>query len=289
MAMYLVLDIGGSQARVAWCLNGKIVKRDSVPTNPYDYNDSLNRIAQLVHSMGITSVVAAGVAIAGVVVDGVLIDAGNLRGWIGHDLASDFSKMLGVPVVVLNDCAAAALGEYSMLGESLIYVGAGTGLGVATASLIDGTVYARATESGHATYNDPMQTVLLPCGCGGLNHYESYLGGTNIKGRYACYAYELPMDELLALLDILAIATVSFRVSDPNIHRIVYGGGVLLDVLGSGAVAPTLAQQMLRDYIRHAVNSLKTTVAPPELHYAQHGDDAGLIGVSFAAEQLIAA
>lgn len=85
----------------------------------------------------------------------------NLAGrWVGFD----FARALGKPVRIINDAAMQAIGSYT--GGRMLYLGLGTGLGVAL--IIDGTV--EATELGH-----------LPYRRGGS--YEDYVGERGRKRR----------------------------------------------------------------------------------------------------------
>jgi polyphosphate glucokinase len=83
-----------------------------------------------------------------------------------HNLASgwvnfDFEKAFGCPVKVINDAAMQALGSYK--GESMLFLGLGTGLG--SAMIVDGLL--EPMELGHLPYRKAT--------------YEDYVGIRGLK------------------------------------------------------------------------------------------------------------
>lgn len=100
-------------------------------------------------------------------------------------LKKPLEKEFNVPVSVINDCAAAALGEKyfgaAKRKENFAYVTLSSGIGGGI--FVDGRLLlgknGNATEIGHLVI-DPKG---LKCGCGKRGHWEAYCGGNNIP-RY---------------------------------------------------------------------------------------------------------
>jgi glucokinase len=92
-------------------------------------------------------------------------------------------KTFGVPVNMMNDGAAAVLGE-KMFGagresNNIVYVTLSTGIG--GGAIVDGNLLigknGNAVEIGHFTIN-PKSDIICGCGCPG--HWEAYSSGNNI-------------------------------------------------------------------------------------------------------------
>jgi len=88
-----------------------------------------------------------------------------------------------VPVAMLNDCSAAALGERDYGAgrglSNIVYVTLSTGLG--GGAIVDGHLLVgkdgNAVEVGHLTIDADSPLV---CGCGKRGHWEAYCSGSNI-------------------------------------------------------------------------------------------------------------
>jgi glucokinase len=95
-------------------------------------------------------------------------------------------------VEIINDCAAAVMGEYHY-GESadeLLYVTISSGIGAAYASdgeLIEGW-HGNFAEIGHITVGQDLE-----CGCGGEGHWEAYCSGENLP-KMANELYDMDVD-----------------------------------------------------------------------------------------------
>jgi glucokinase len=124
----------------------------------------------------------AGVAVPGIVKDGQIISV-NL-GWIDFNLEK---KLAGVrvPVAVLNDMSAGALGELHFGRarglKNIVFITVSTGIGAGI--IINGQVY-KGTD-GHAGEVGHMVVDLngLLCGCGRRGCWEMIASGTAHKRR----------------------------------------------------------------------------------------------------------
>ncbi|MFI7422707.1 ROK family protein [Nonomuraea sp. NPDC049684] len=138
-------------------------------------------------------VIACGVGSAGTVDDnGVVTHATDaLPGWRGTDLASAFTERLGLPVTVLNDVHAWALGEArhgAARGRRLALV-LTIGTGVGGALVRDGELLrgrnGMAGSLGHTPAVLPPNTDAdRPCPCGATGHLEAYASGPAILSAY---------------------------------------------------------------------------------------------------------
>ncbi|HMC73128.1 MAG TPA: ROK family protein [Terriglobales bacterium] len=116
---------------------------------------------------------------------GIVINPPNLPCWRNFPLASEISRIYGVPVKVDNDANAAALAE-TLWGagreyRNVFYTCMGTGIG--TGIVFDGCIYhgrtGAAGEGGHMSidYRGPR------CGCGKLGCIEALASGLAIARR----------------------------------------------------------------------------------------------------------
>lgn len=111
------------------------------------------------------------IACPGVFVDG-RVDATNL-GWAAADPAQELGFAVR-PVLLLNDAAAAALGEAALVGGSddLLYIGLGTGIG--GARVLDGRVIADNLLGHQTGFGDRA------CRCGSIGCLETVGGGWSL-------------------------------------------------------------------------------------------------------------
>jgi glucokinase len=280
MKAVVAVDIGGTSTRVTISdLLGNEIARRVIQTQPNNYRSSLQSIIEVI---GLLTqdylLVAGGVGVAGVVKNGVLTGSGNLPGWVGHDLQADLKRALNVPVAVLNDAEAAAMGEFAALGRSLIYVIWGTGVGAAIVIDKDGRIVTLATELGHIIIDRRSR---LRCGCGGYGHLEALVSGGNIPNRRFGLRRGLKAENLTdrqwkSVLRDMAVGLRSISTAGPALP-IVLGGGV------------ATKQSHRLSILRRMVGRLKSSNPVPDLLLAVHGEDSGLTGAAYVARQLVAA
>jgi glucokinase len=182
---YVAVDIGATNVRVASGdergLGEKISERTDVDHGPGGISAQLIR---MIRTFDIEDLAAVGVGSIGPIdlSTGSIVETPNLPFKsipVKRRLASEFH----VPVRMLNDCAAAVLGEREHgAGKGLrhlAYVTLSTGLG--GGAIVDGHVLVgkdgNAVEVGHLTI-DPGSP--LVCGCGSRGHWEAYSSGKNI-------------------------------------------------------------------------------------------------------------
>ncbi|MDO3686141.1 ROK family protein [Micromonospora sp. C28ISP2-4] len=189
------LDIGGTKTTAALVTaGGEVVGRLTAPTpGRCGAAAVLDTAAGLVEKLRAETpgvVRALGVGSAGVIdsASGLVLSATDvLTGWTGTDLRGDLRRRLGVPVAVINDVHAHALGEarhgVAAGYDTVLYVAVGTGVG---ASFVLGdTVLAGAhSAAGHAGHQPSPYAGSLPCTCGGRGHLEAIAAGPALAAEY---------------------------------------------------------------------------------------------------------
>src|SRR5947209_5669689 len=183
----LVIDIGGTNVKLLvsgeeeprkfpsgpGLTPGEMVKGVRANTTDWHYD---------VISMGIPAPVVRGV---------MLHEPVNLgKGWVGYD----FKKAFGKPIKIMNDAAMQALGSYE--GDTMLFLGLGTGLG--TALVADGTVVPM--ELGHVPYKKDRT-------------FEDYVGTAGLERL----GKEKWMEEVFDVVALLKAALVA--------DYVVLGGG----------------------------------------------------------------
>ncbi len=244
-------------------------------------------------------VVGIGVSTAGRVdaVTGAIAFANEIMpGWTGQPVKEHLSASSGLPVAVVNDVQAHALGEArwgaAQGAQTCVMIAAGTGVGgavIAHGRLLRGR-FGFAGEIGHMPCT---QATGIPCVCGGSGHLELVASGSGIEARYAelagekvdgaevtrraadgdDLAHKVIMQAGLALGEAIAGVT---NLLDPDM--VVIGGSV---VSGSGSAWRAAVRQGFKRQIPDAQADLP--IVDAEL-----GSHAPLVGAAeFLLDQLI--
>jgi polyphosphate glucokinase len=156
IANALGIDIGGSGIKGAPVdvVAGRLTERRLRVKTPQPSNPSnvAEAVASLVADHNWRGPV--GITVPGVVLDGVVATAANIDdGWIGFDARKHFTRVLDLPVAIINDADAAGLAEARFDGDSsgvVILLTFGTGIG--SALLHDGKLVPN-TELGHLEFH----------------------------------------------------------------------------------------------------------------------------------------
>jgi len=139
----LVIDVGGTHVKFRVAPRGELFKFASGPELAPDkmVRKLGKRIAQAEYDL-------VSLGYPGLVFRGrIAAEPHNLgTGWVGFD----FEQALGKPVRLINDAAMQAAGSYR--GGRMLFLGLGTGLGVAM--ILDGVL--EPMELGHLPYRDGL-------------------------------------------------------------------------------------------------------------------------------------
>lgn len=300
MSRYLGIDIGGTFVKMALVNDdGDILSQWKIPTQLESNGSKIPEdIVASTHKNNVGDIDGVGIGVPGAISDdGECVSQAVNLGWHDMPLKSFIERGLCAPATLLNDANAAALGEMwkgaAKGAKDFLFVTLGTGVGGAL--VLDGRLrtgaHATAGEIGHIPVRSLEHRV---CGCGNTNCLETFASANGLvktmrylldtrgekrsdftaqdimhwvseKDAIACEALEQTVsilgESLAGLLNAL------------DIEEIVIGGG--LSQAGDALLVP-LSQEIER----HAFPQIRGTY---ELHIAQLGNDAGVLGAAFAA------
>jgi glucokinase len=279
MDVIAAADVGGTSTRVLInTTNGTEVARRVLPTSPDNYVQALRDITAATRCLSEGHrILAVGAGVAGAIEQGVVTGSGNLPGWIGQNVQADLERAFDAPSTVLNDAQAAGLGEFAVLGKSIVYVIWGTGVGACIVIFDNGHLIALPTELGHIIIDRSSK---LRCGCGGYGHLEAHVSGGNIPkrefdGQHGIKAEHLTDHQWAEVLHDMAVGL-----------RSISAGALGLPIVLGGGVATKQSHRL--PVLRQMVGQLQSSCPVPELLLAKHGEDSGLVGAAYAAQQLAA-
>ena len=170
-------------------------------------------------------VLGIGVSTAGrvdAVTGGIAYANEIMPGWTGQPIKERLQESCELPVSVLNDVQAHALGEArwgaASGADTCMMIAAGTGIGgavIAHGRLVRGN-HGFAGEIGHIACS---QAVGIPCVCGGAGHLELVASGSGIEARYA----EITGNHIDG-------AEISRRAAEgePAAHKVIMTAGIAL-------------------------------------------------------------
>lgn len=193
MNKYVIsIDMGGTNIRVGVVdeFGGVKHKRSILTEADLGKESVVERLIQLIQSTYNNSsredeVIGLSLAVPGPydVSSGVFYNPPNLPGWDKFYFREALEKHLEIPIYIINDANAAALGEYVYgAGKEfryLVYLTLGTGIG--SGVIINGELLMGsrgfAPEFGHMTIdkNGPV------CNCGNIGCLEALASGTAIS------------------------------------------------------------------------------------------------------------
>ena len=298
------VDLGGTTVKLGLFGPDGLTDQWEIPTRAANHGEALlpDIAAALQAKLAERGIDRADVAGVGMGVPGAVLGdrfvkpCVNLDGWGGFDVAAALESLCGLPVKIVNDANAAALGERSRGGgqgaPNVVFVTLGTGVGGGV--IVDGRllagVHGAGGEIGHIKVRPGGSRV---CGCGKTGCLEQYASATGLvhsarelladpaaetalrdcagltcKEIFDCAkagdAAALGLVDEMADLLGQALAAVSC-VCDPEV--IVVGGGV------------AKAGQMLLDRIAAAFRRYAFPAAEEtRFDLATLGNDAGIWG-----------
>ncbi|MCW4013245.1 MAG: ROK family protein [Candidatus Bathyarchaeota archaeon] len=188
---YIAIDIGATNIRVATGDYTGLIEKVMEPTETREGPMGVSRqIIRLIDSIKEEDPTNIGIGSIGP----INLELGtitNTPNYSFHNIPikEPLIEEYKVPVTMVNDCAAAVVGEqYFGAGSglrNLVYVTISTGLG--GGAIVDDNLLlgkeGNAVEVGHFTL-DPESEIVCGCGCRG--HWEGFCSGSNIP-KYASY------------------------------------------------------------------------------------------------------
>ena len=215
-------------------LRGEIKEEIEIPTQEKDGQEAINLIYQILDQLLATElnpIIGIGVGAPGLVnsKEGIVINAVNLD-WVNLPLANLLNSRYNLPVSVLNDSQASAIGEYVYGGdhkpnENLIVVNVKHGIGAGI--LIKGKLFqgdgGGAGEIGHVV----VQKDGILCRCGKRGCLETLASTRAIIQRAQLLAPEaknsvLPKESKEISLEAIEDA---FLAEDALAQKIVFEAG----------------------------------------------------------------
>ena len=189
---YLVgVDLGGTWVRIALSdCQGHFLEKVNEKLDKTRSEAVSGQLVRLVrylckkHRVDVATLKGVGIASAGPLdmERGTLVKPPNMP-FDKIMLSEPVKEALGVPACLINDCAAAALGE-TTFGiargiENFVYITISTGIG--GGAIVNGTLLlgkdGNSHEVGHFVIDYRGQ---LTCGCGRKGHWEAYCSGRNM-------------------------------------------------------------------------------------------------------------
>jgi glucokinase len=269
--------------------DGRRVAELQHPTGRADGADAvLARVGDVAAAALGQDIMSAGIAVCGAVGPDGLVTAVNL-GWESMPAGSVLSERLGIPVTVLNDAHAGALGEGGFGAargmSDYLYVSLGTGIGAAIVK--DGRVlsgdHGRAGELGHISVDQRGPK----CACGSRGCLETFVSAAALEDRWLA-VHGRPLTARKIIDQVIAREPAATALWDEAIEAlaeglltamslvdpaaIVLGGG--LTGAGDRLIEPLTAAIAARSRPFHAV---------AELRLATLGDWSGCAGAALTA------
>ena len=216
----IAIDIGGTRTKLALVdPSGAQLCGTAFDTPQTDLNDFLEALSVAINALrGAKQRQIIGLAVGAPAVDrrkGRVFMPPNLP-WPEETLLSELlSTIYKLPVVLLNDAEAAAIGEMAY-GRAkhlrdFVYITLGTGLGAAcilNGALLEGS-HGIAMEVGHMCFRKNGRK----CGCGKRGCLETYVSATALRRTY----FELYRGEeqMLGHAKTLSAEAIALRTNDP--------------------------------------------------------------------------
>lgn len=254
--MFLVLDIGGTNTRIALSEDGQILTSTKVVPTEKDFESEIRLISQIAQELTAgQKIEAAAGGVAGTLdkEKSLLLSSPHLASWIQKPLKEELGQTFETGVYLENDAHLGGLGE-AVFGAGkgfniVAFITIGTGLGGVRIVNQKIDTNAQGFEPGHQIiYPDGN-----PCNCGGKGHLESYIAGAYLKEP-------INWDEVARYLAIGLNNTIVHWSPD-------------IVVLG-GAISQKIPLEKVTTYLSEY---LKIFVAP-EVVTGTLGQQAGLLG-----------
>lgn len=263
MNQFIGIDIGGTSIKLAMVTaSGKMIEKWSIPTNCADHGSQIS--TEIVQSIEervtqrnerIEDFAGVGIGVPGPVSEKIVKRAVNL-GWENEPLGEAIEQALGLPVVLLNDANAAALGELwagsDTATNNVVFVTLGTGVGggiVVNGQIVNGH-NASGGEIGHIPV---ISNQTRTCGCGNTNCLETYASANGLYQTMTELVQEAGADlEFADTKDIFTLKKAGNQLAEQAIDTTV-------------------------SYLAHALAGIMNTLDPQEViiggGLAEAGDD----------------
>lgn len=263
--MFLVLDIGGTNCRVAvFEENIKRPKLIEYIKLSKDINNDLIRIKEVIGSYK-DSINAVVLALAGVVdkEKNILLKSPHIPSWVGINLKDTFRKLFDCPLHVFNDTYLAAYGEAysSNYRKDFWYLNWGSGIGGCLAKWENDEWKLYASEPGHMV----LEIGGVECNCGQKGCWDILAGGKGISKRFNKLPKDLLLSEWKSIIPYMSTGLQNILAIAPA-ELIIIGGGIALN------------QPLVVDLIEKKLYQDLKIFKPPKLYRTKLSDLAAIYG-----------
>jgi glucokinase len=302
------IDLGGTQVRAALVSTGRILARESRPTNANDGPEGVLKqfwmlVTEVCTGHSKAALQGIGVCAPGPLdsTTGEIIEIPTLPRWEGFRLREAIQKQFDLPVVIENDGIAAAYGEWQFGSgrghDHMVYATISTGVGGGV--VVDGRLMRGRRGMGGHVGHFRMAEDGPRCSCGAIGCFEAFASGTALGIRAQAKADEHPLSYLGRVIgDVRARHVVEGARSGDEVCRALideeaeYLGigftGLIhlfspdLIVMGGGVSQGfELMSERIRAVIdRNAMGPFKSVPVVP----AHLGDSSGLLGIAALAQ-----
>lgn len=217
MKPVIAVDLGATNIRVAQVYGEGIIRKKvttHTPAFPMVPEDISSHIIDTIHSIvpesRISRFEGIGISVAGPVDScrGIVVHPPNIS-LPEIPLVDPIHEKFGLPVRLINDCPAGAIGElYFGAGKgcrNFVYITISTGIGggvIAGGKILLGR-QGNAAEIGHFHVDNRYNLI---CGCGSPGHWEAYASGRHLPEFFSRWCLEnginLPQEEVSSPSDI---------------------------------------------------------------------------------------
>lgn len=283
--LFVGVDIGGTNIEMAFLIEDKHYRK-TMPTNIS--NQGTNIIPEIASAINKYTkemnceLSGIGVAVPGVVnAEGYTEICVSLQ-WVNFNIKDEIKKYFSVPIYIINDANAAALGEKyygsARAIENSLTITLGTGIGGGI--VLNGEIYTGthdiAGEIGHIQIDSDIETY---CPCGGRKCLETFVSK---KGFERQLGSEMSVKEIFENAKNDDPYYVSFlRVNFKSLAKVLLNLSIVLDietiVIGGGF-------SNAGDYLSNLIFDLMKEDAPefvtvPQVTISTLKEDAGVMGV----------
>jgi glucokinase-like ROK family protein len=236
-------------------LRGKIQSTVSLPVNNRNGDEALELVFEIIDRLvgaDYQPLIGIGVGTPGLVNtrDGCVVNAVNLD-WQGLSLAQLIHARYPLPVYIVNDSQAAAMGEFTFgesrfSGSSLVVINAGHGIGAGI--VINGQLFqgdgGGAGEIGHVVVA-PEDGLL--CRCGNRGCLETVASVQAVVQRARTLVRQESNSSLASNPEAIDISTLvqAFKAGDPLACQVVLEAGYYMGLAVSSLIGTLNIQKIV--------------------------------------------
>lgn len=184
--MFLSIDIGGTNTRLATSQDGKTIDKKIRYQTPQKYDDGIDLLVEQVEKLTNSKLPQAIVVAAASPIDyekGTMLKPPNLPKYKGHSIRKELEIRLKTKVYLENDAAIGGLGEFTKRKKSKVLAFITLSTGIGGVRIVNGAIDYGALPS------EPGHQILDPNGrfwpgCGQKGCFEALGSGTAFAITY---------------------------------------------------------------------------------------------------------